>query len=297
MSNTIDWQTITAHVSDITGQPFEIQTRYGVGGGCINQAYRIEGAGKNYFVKLNHVACENMFIAEATGLTELAQTNRVRVPLPMCVGTTSEHAYLVMEYISLRSSTQTSSGLMGTQLAALHQVTNTTFGWLRHNYIGSTPQINTSETDWVTFWREHRLKFQLDLAAKHGHGGKLQTQGELLLADLGDFFTTYKPVASLLHGDLWSGNYGADAQDHPVIFDPAIYYGDREADLAMTELFGGFSTRFYEMYQEAYPLDDGYDVRKNLYNLYHIINHLNLFGGSYLEQATRMIEALLIELH
>jgi fructosamine-3-kinase len=163
------------------------------------------------------------------------------------------------------------------------------------NTIGSTPQKNTPRQDWVAFWREQRLGYQLQLAARQGHGGALQRQGEQLLEYLPDFFTDHRPQASLLHGDLWSGNYSIDSQGQPVIFDPAVYFGDREADLAMTELFGGFGAEFYAAYNSSWPLEPGYAVRKTLYNLYHILNHLNLFGGGYLSQAQRMIQHLLAE--
>jgi fructosamine-3-kinase len=169
------------------------------------------------------------------------------------------------------------------------------FGWDRDNTIGSTPQLNEPSVDWVTFWRERRLGYQLELAARNGYRGRLKQRGERLLDGLGALLD-HNPVPSLLHGDLWGGNLGYDEAGEPVIFDPACYFGDREADLAMTELFGGFGRRFWAAYQEAWPLSEGYPVRKHLYNLYHVINHLNLFGGGYLSQAESMIDRLLAEI-
>ena len=148
---------------------------------------------------------------------------------------------------------------------------------------------------WVQFWRERRLGYQLQLARANGHGGRFQVLGEKLLAKLDSFFSEANQAASLLHGDLWSGNYSFDSEGQPVLFDPAVYYGDRETDIAMTELFGGFPAAFYAAYRESYPIDPGYDVRKNLYNLYHILNHLNLFGGGYRSQAEQMMGSLLAE--
>ncbi len=147
----------------------------------------------------------------------------------------------------------------------------------------------------MTFWREHRLGFQLELAVRHGAGSRIADAGSRLQEALPQLLEGHRPAASLLHGDLWSGNYSFTRAGEPVIFDPAVYYGDREADLAMTELFGGFSQRFYEAYREAWPLDAGYSVRKVLYNLYHVLNHFNLFGGGYLSQAQGMIDRLLSE--
>jgi fructosamine-3-kinase len=149
----------------------------------------------------------------------------------------------------------------------------------------------------VDFWRTNRLNYQLELAACKGYTGILQTQGEQLLADMHLFFSDYTPLSSLLHGDLWAGNYGIDTRNQPVLFDPAVYYGDREVDIAMTELFGGFPNRFYQAYQDTFPLDSGYVVRKKLYNLYYILNNLNTFGGGYLRQAEGIILGLLSELH
>jgi len=295
-TNEVDWHSIATHISQVSGQAFQIQTAYPVTGGCVNEAYRIEGMGKNYFVKLNKASHLEMFAAEAAGLAELAQPAVIRVPFPQCWGSTGEHAYLVMEYLALRGDTEHSTVALAQQLAVMHQVSKFPFGWYRNNYIGSNLQDNAVESDWVKFWRRHRLGFQLELAAQNGYTGKLQSLGDELLQDFGLFFTSYTPYPSLLHGDLWSGNYGIDIQGQPIIFDPAVYYGDREVDIAMTELFGGFPAQFYEAYQECWPLDAGYPTRKVLYNLYHILNHLNLFGGSYLAQSERMIAWLLSEL-
>ncbi|OQW93683.1 MAG: hypothetical protein BWK79_09845 [Beggiatoa sp. IS2] len=296
--NEQTWQAIVAHIAQTTGQYFEIQTHYNIVGGCINNSYRIEGTGQNYFVKLNDKKHADVFAAEAAGLNELAKSATIKVPLPLCWGATTEHAYLVMEYLALYSSGHPAvSTLLGQQLAAMHRVTGVVFGHHRNNYIGLTPQLNVSKENWIDFWRQHRLGFQLEQAARNGYGGQLQHQGERLLIGMDVLFDNYPPVPSLLHGDLWSGNCAAIYGGQPVVFDPAVYYGDRETDLAMTELFGGFSTHFYNAYQDHFPLKDGYYVRKNLYNLYHILNHLNLFGSGYLKQAEEMVALLLSELH
>jgi protein-ribulosamine 3-kinase len=219
----------------------------------------------------------------------------VRVPSPVCWGSEKELAYLVLEYLALGPSTESSEASLGIRLAQLHHHSGEYYGWHRTNTIGSTPQINIVGNDWLNFWREHRLNYQLRLAAQHGFGGSLQRKGEHLLNSLELILSGHDPRASLLHGDLWSGNHATLRDGQPVIFDPASYYGDRETDLAMTELFGGYSSRFYAAYREHYPLDPGYRLRKILYNLYHILNHANLFGGGYAAQAEHMIDTLLSE--
>jgi len=294
--NETTWQAIVAQITQTTGQYFEIQTCYHIDGGCINRSYRIEGAGQNYFVKLNDKKYADVFAAEAAGLSELAKSATIKVPLPLCWGATAEHAYLVLQYLALYSGNTAVSILLGQQLAAMHRITADTFGQHRNNYIGLTPQINVSKENWLDFWQKQRLGFQLELAAQNGYGGQLQHLGERLLIEMKVLFDDYQPLPSLLHGDLWSGNYAATYGGQPVIFDPAVYYGDRETDVAMTELFGGFSVNFYHAYHDYFPLDDGYYMRKNLYNLYHILNHLNLFGSGYLKQAEEMISVLLSEL-
>ncbi len=289
------WRSIEQAISEATGRPFQSAGQHGVGGGCINETTRLEGAdGRRFFVKLNRADRLDMFEAEFEGLAELGAPGALHVPEPVAVGTADGRAFLVMEYIALGG--RSAPGALGEGLARLHRTTRARFGWHRDNTIGSTPQINTESGDWVDFWRQHRLGFQLDLAARKGHGGRLQRLGEQLLERFPALFTDHRPQPSLLHGDLWGGNWGTDTAGRPVIFDPAVYYGDRETDLAMTELFGGFGRDFYAAYEAAWPLDPGYPVRKTLYNLYHILNHLNLFGGGYGGQAEHMMQRLLAEL-
>lgn len=291
----MNWQTISEHIEAATGQPFTVLSSQAVGGGDINSAFRLQGRDRSYFVKLNRAGLAAMFEAEFEGLRELASTQALRVPAAITAGSTTDHAFLVLENIEFGSSNRTSERLLGQQLARLHAVKQPYFGWHRDNTIGSTRQPNGQYPDWPGFWREQRLGFQLQLAAANGHGGRLQASGERLLGDLDALFDGYAPEPALLHGDLWAGNAAVDKQGLPVIFDPACYYGDREADLAMTELFGGFGRDFYAAYRDAWPLDDGYRVRKTLYNLYHILNHLNLFGGGYLRQAESMMAQLQAE--
>jgi len=287
-----DWPAISAAIGSATRQPFQLLAHDATSGGCINQTYRIRSQdGRRFFVKLNDVRHHFMFIAEAAGLNEIAATQTIRVPQPVAHGSANSHSFLVLEYLDLNN--RGNAQRLGAQLAALHRCTSTRFGFAQDNYLGTTPQPNAWADDWVAFWREQRLGFQLRLAAQNGYGGRLQTLGEKLLGALPAFFAGYAPRPALLHGDLWSGNQAFLADGTPVIFDPAPYYGDRECDLAMTELFGGYPADFYTAYRTAYPLDAGYAARKDLYNLYHMLNHANLFGGGYARQAEQMMQKLL----
>ncbi|HHM05215.1 MAG TPA: fructosamine kinase family protein [Gammaproteobacteria bacterium] len=289
-----EWTDIARQLSEATRTAFTPREQRPVSGGCINRAYVIGDGRRRYFVKLNDAAAVDMFAAEAEGLEAIIQSGTVRVPRPWCWGVSGREAFIALDYLDFTGRSGGDAEL-GERLAAMHRHTRTRYGWHRDNTIGATPQINTEEDDWVTFWSRHRLKWQLDLAAGKGYGGNLQRLGERCLAALPAWFRGYSPPASLLHGDLWSGNYAFTAAG-PAVFDPAVYYGDRETDLAMTELFGGFAPDFYAAYRAAYPLDAGYSVRKTLYNLYHVLNHLNLFGGGYRSQAENMLARLLSEM-
>ncbi len=218
------------------------------------------------------------------------------MPEPICWGAVAGTAYLVLEYVEFGQQGERTSATFGAQLAQLHHITTSRFGWYRDNTIGSTLQRNTYTASWVEFWCEHRLGFQLQLIRGNGYYSALSAKLERVLAGVPMLLAGHKPQPALLHGDLWGGNVAADSAGRPVIFDPALYYGDRETDVAMTELFGGFGPYFYQSYKSAYPLTAGYTVRKTLYNLYHVLNHVNLFGGGYASQAERMAEKLLSEL-
>lgn len=291
-----DWAAVAASIERATGTPFRAEKLAAVGGGCINRGFRVEGCGRQFFVKVNAAARLFMLEAEAAGLNEIDATGTVRVPRPICVGKNGSDAWIALEYLPLTPSAGDAMAQLGDRLAAMHRVTQRQVGWSRANTIGSTPQINTPCDDWIEFWRRHRLGYQLELAARNGYRGSLQDESLRLLDRLPDFFADYRPPASLLHGDLWSGNASATTSGEPVIFDPAVYFGDRETDLAMTELFGGFPEAFYRAYNRAWPLDHGYRRRRDLYNLYHVLNHLNLFGGGYLAQAQGMLGSLLAAL-
>ena len=286
---------ISLAIHTATQRPFAIHSATSVGGGSINQAYRLEdNDGARYFLKLNDARHQPMFDAEVAGLAAISASNTLRVPRPVACGIAGSQCYLVLEYLELGA--RGDAKLLGKQLAALHRCSATRFGCSQDNFIGTTPQANAWTDDWVTFWCEQRLGFQLQLAAKNGYGGQLQSLGKQLQDALPAFFDDYTPQPSLLHGDLWSGNHAFLADGTPTLFDPASYYGDRECDLAMTELFGGYPANFYAAYRAAWPLDAGYSTRRDLYNLYHILNHANLFGGGYVVQAQQTMYRLLLEL-
>lgn len=276
------------------GYAVPLQADGPISGGCINEAMRARTAdGHPLFVKTGGLACADQFAAEALGLGALSVTGGPRVPVPLGHGTAGDQAWLALEYIDLRPGAG-DPATFGRALATMHAATGEAFGWQRDNHIGSTPQPNGAWHDWTAFWRNQRLGHQLDLAEADGHR-RVAERGRRLAERLGELLAGHAPAPSPLHGDLWAGNAGYDEHGRGTILDPAFYYGDREADLAMTELFGGFPSAFYAGYREAWPLDAGYAVRRTLYNLYHVLNHAHLFGGGYAARAGRMIDELLVE--
>ena len=244
------------------------------------------------FVKTGPASALDMFEAEAEGLRELSAADAIRVPAVIECGLDNGGAFIAIERLHFEGPTAATETALGEQLAALHRHTRSRHGWHRDNTIGPTPQHNPWSDDWVAFLREHRLGFQLELAARNGYGGDLQALGGQLCEGLPQFFDGYEPQASLCHGDLWSGNWGV-ADGVPVIFDPAVYYGDRESDIAMTMLFGGFGRNFYRAYEASWPMARGHEARLRIYQVYHVINHLNLFGAGYLGQAMNLLRGLL----
>jgi len=287
------WQQIEKDISEHSGKPFRIVEKQNIAGGDINNAFKVSDEKHSYFVKTNRQQLAYMFEAEARALQELFQTQTIKVPEPVSFGVSGHECYFVMQWLDL--SGRPGGDLFGRALAELHQHSNEQFGFHLDNTIGSTHQLNQWSSDWIDFWQKQRLGYQLDLAKQNGFGGQLYGLGLQLIEKTPLFFKTYKPVASLLHGDLWAGNWSSDENGSPVIFDPASYYGDREADLAMMELFGHPGRQFFDAYNKVFPLDDGYALRKKFYNVYHILNHTNLFGASYAMQAQNMIEDLLAE--
>ena len=287
-------------ISDAIEAPFEPASSEPVGGGCIHTALRITGAAaegtRSYFAKVNEISAAPMFAAESDGLAAIREAKAVRVPAEVARGDDGEHAWLVLEWLELVPLAAASGARLGSALAAQHGMPREKFGWGRDNFIGASPQVNGWSDEWLPFWREKRLFAQLRLAAHNRLPSRMIDRGERLAADCEAFFRHHRPEKSLLHGDLWGGNAAALPDGTPVVFDPAVYVGDREADLAMTELFGGFPKDFHSAYRAAFPLDEGYAARRDFYNLYHVLNHANLFAGGYVRQAEQSIERLLSEI-
>jgi len=229
------------------------------------------------FLKEGAPARADAFAAEADGLDALRP--HIRVPRVLERGLRNGKAFILLEPLDLRPGDYAA---LGRALATLHHQSGPRFGWARDNYIGLSPQQNGWCDDWLEFWVTRRMEPQISWAREKGFDVSMPPMRLL---------EKHKPQPALLHGDLWSGNAGFTAAG-PVIFDPAVYYGDRETDLAMTELFGGFPRAFYRAYDEAFPLEPGYEKRKHLYNLYHLLNHLNIFGGVYLGQVKQTLRLL-----
>jgi len=263
-----------------------------VSGGSISRTERFETPRGPIFVKLEPRAAADRLEAEADGLAALRRAGAIALPEVLAHGVAGADAFLVVEWIEFAQKSREAERRLGTALARLHRATGDAFGWHRDNYIGRTPQPNGRSEDWIEFFRERRLGHQLELARANGIGADVLALGRALLDRLDAFFAGHTPAPSLLHGDLWGGNWGADANGTPFVYDPAVYYGDREADLAMTRLFGGFGDAFYRAYDEAWPPAPGRERRADLYNLYHLLNHFNLFGGGYRAQVLACLKRL-----
>lgn len=286
----VDWQSIANDIANYHNIAINPDAVTAVSGGSIASSFRCEGALGSYFVKLQPQAEIDVLTAEAEGAAALADTKTLRVPAVHGVGVSAPWAYLVLEWVNFRNPTEAAQTSCGAALAALHRRTAAEHGWPRPNFIGATPQVNQPLPHWPEFYCHRRLLPQLALAHSHGFEALAQ-RGTDLVANL-DKLLGHEPAPSLLHGDLWGGNWAVDRSGQPVVFDPAVYFGDRETDLAMTRLFGGFSTGFYRAYEAAWPLPGGWQDRLPAYQLYHVLNHLNLFGGGYRAQALDLIGAL-----
>jgi protein-ribulosamine 3-kinase len=293
-------RALEAAIAAATGMPFDVVTTSPVSGGCIHTSLVVTGktplGEKRYFAKVNQAAGGAMLAAEADGLTAIANANALAVPQVVAQGRDGERSWLVLEWLELSALTPASASHLGTALAAQHAIPQARFGWGRDNFIGASPQPNGWTDDWSVFWRDKRLHAQLRLAAKARLPSRMIDRGERLACDCHAILRGHAATRSLLHGDLWGGNASAIAPARSAVFDPAVYVGDREADVAMTELFGGFPPDFLAAYRSGRALESGYPVRRDLYNLYHVLNHANLFAGGYVRQAEQSIERLLAEI-
>ncbi|WMC12166.1 fructosamine kinase family protein [Oceanimonas pelagia] len=276
------WPVIARQISDAIDTEFNISERTPLSGGDINQAFRIGDGQHSYFVKLNDRAAVDMFRAEWLSLEHLFNSQTLKVPRPVCCGTTVSSSFLVLEYLELGEAQEQDWHMLGRQLAHLHKgCTQPMYGWDEDNFIGTTVQPNAWHKKWATFFAEQRIGWQLQLLEDKGiHFGDI----EEIVGAIKNRLASHQPTACLLHGDLWRGNLGF-CERQGVLFDPASYFGDRETDIAMTELFGQFPSVFYQGYDTVWPREEGYRARREIYNLYHLLNHVNLFGQPYIQQA------------
>lgn len=283
---------ILTEIQQKTNLPIVLRHINPQGGESINESFKIETSSGNFFLKRNdRLLYPNMFVKEAEGLNLLKQNCTIHIPDVISVGEYENYQFLILRFIDKGLAGKTFWEDFGNGLAQLHKHSQTEFGLTQNNYIGSLPQQNKPQKDWTTFFIQERLQPMVAYALthkklSHAHYDRFQ----LLYKKIENFFPEEKP--SLLHGDLWNGNFMANADGHPVIFDPAVYYGHREMDIAMTKLFGGFHEKFYSSYHETYPLNDGWEERIKICNLYPLLVHVNLFGGSYKSEVETILNQL-----
>ncbi|MCL9783298.1 fructosamine kinase family protein [Vibrio sp. S4M6] len=284
------WQAISQQLSEKLMFSFNISEKTKLSGGDISESYMISDGQDRYFVKVNTRECHSIFEIEAENIKALRTTDTIYIPELVMTGTTKSHSFIVLNYLSIKPlDDPQNSYLFGQQLARLHSWGDQgEYGFDRDNYIGTTIQPNPWHRKWHRFFSEQRIGWQLQLLSEKGIN--LVDISELTRF-ISEVLSSHHPKPSLLHGDLWSGNAGNSAFG-PICFDPACYWGDRECDIAMTELFKGFLPEFYQGYQSVLPLDSGYQQRKDIYNLYHVLNHCNQFGGHYLAQAESLIDTI-----
>ncbi len=278
-------EEVQSVLGQVYSQSITITSSQSIGGGSINDTVRMSlSNGEKVFVKFNSQPPPNFFFDEAKGLKILASAKEgPRIPRVIALQQSSNPNFLILEYIEQAATGKDYYFEFARSLANMHRTTQDVFGLDHNNYIGSTPQINTEDENALTFFKEQRLQFQQSLARKNNRLPKnIDHKIDKLCEKLENFLDLTGENPALVHGDLWSGNHFSDGNGTPCIFDPAVYFGLREADLAMTELFGKMPETFYQAYHECFPLNPGYENRKQIYNLYHLLNHVNLFGGSYL---------------
>ncbi len=286
-------QQLTAVLQSVYGASVKIQSTSSVGGGSINQCQTLTlSDGKKLFLKSHAAPPRGFFAREAEGLTLLRRAEKgPRIPEVVALGPGDNSQFLILEYLEEAGADAEFYPRFARALAEMHAVTQERFGLDCDNFIGKTPQCNDWESDGLVFFRERRIRFQQELARKAGRLPKpLDQKLDRLCERLPDLLDLTGEKPALCHGDLWSGNYFCDVDGRPCIFDPAAYYGLRETDLAMTQLFGSPPQKFFDAYNEAFPLNPGYSERREIYNLYHLLNHLNLFGGSYLSSVQRTVD-------
>ena len=288
--NDTFWQEINAGISAAKKYNFEPVRCFPLSSGITGENFRLQTKSESIFLKLIDINKSPILYAEAEGLKAISNTNTLKTPRIFAKGESADFAWLALEFISLRSPDTSCAIEMGESLAAMHQNQNDFHGWHSNNWIGANKQRNSFSNDWPNFFKEFRLLPQLNQALDNNLDKSVFDSGQLLLEEISKLFTNYYPAPSLLHGDLWPGNWASDPEGNPIVFDPACYYGDRETDIAMTELFAGFRQDFYDAYNSANPIDKGYVERKSVYNLYHILNHFNIFGVSYEQQASDLIQ-------
>lgn len=285
-------EAVCRAISDETGEPFSPQENRALGGGCIHNAQLLRDGDRRYFVKTNRIAMLPAFRAEWQCLDAIRSTCTIRVPKPVAIGETGGHAFLVLEYLEMMRAPESAQAILGEQIAAMHRTTGEAYGWPSDNFLGTSVQKNTWSEDWCAFWIESRLRPQIDAARKRGLDLHRFPDWESVCRRI---LRGHHPSPSLLHGDLWGGNMAALDDRTPVVFDPACYYGDRETDIAFTRMFGGFSNAFHRSYQRSWPFPSGHEARERLYNLYHELNHYNIFGGNYGQQALNTLRTLVTE--
>ncbi len=284
---------IESKLSQYSGKQVKILKFAPVSGGCINLSQKLSTTEGNFFIKQNDALLyPGMFESEAKGLKILASANTIHVPEVIAFGESGNQSYLILEWIQSSGRNKKFWENFGERLAHVHKFTSEYFGLEHDNYIGSLPQRNHQHTDWTIFFIEERLKPQVQLALTNGFLKPLhQGQFERLYQNLESFFPDEPP--SLLHGDLWSGNFMCGEDGEICLIDPAVYFGHREMEIAFTRLFGGFDERFYAAYHAAFPLQPGFDIRADVCNLYPLLVHLNLFGTSYLSGVERALKMFL----
>jgi protein-ribulosamine 3-kinase len=282
-------KSVELYLGARSGSPLQITESKSIGGGCINEAYMLKSANGRYFIKYNSAAAfPGMFEKEAAGLKILADTNTISVPEVITTGESGKNAYLLLQYIESGTPGRNFWNEFGTKLADLHRNTNDHFGLDHDNYIGSLVQANKPNPDFFSFFVSERIEPQLKDARNKGafNPGDIR-YFDSLFKSLQDIIPVEKPA--LLHGDLWSGNFMVTNGGSPCLIDPAVYYGHREADIATTQLFGGFQPEFYHAYNHAWPMEKDWQKRVDIFNLYPLLVHVNLFGGGYAAQVLRII--------